>query len=463
MVMVTGYNEQMNPVTLDTETQQRLQEIAQSAPNTFKTRAKLILAYAEGMQTIQAALTAGLSRGRARYWKREFNRRGMDIFEAYFDPTDESYDAQQVLRESTVDDGNEIPNVDTDESNDQEKVKRKQKGKDKKEKKFVIPVLPLPEPVKSPGVVPDDTLAEAGRKIMLAQFAEMLHHEAGTRLGEDIEALHDMRVATRRLRAAFDIFGHAFQKKAVKSHLAGLRQIGRLLGAVRDLDVFMEKAEGYLESLPEDTQQGLDPLLLSWRSQRADTRARLLSHFDSPTYGEYISYFNYFAQTSGSGVQILKTGTLIPNRVCEVVPCLIYTRLAMVRAYSPIVNTATIPQLHALRIEFKRLRYALEFFVEVLGGEAKQVIDLIKKMQDHLGDLHDADVACQILNSFLDNWDRGQIGLQLSARQNPEPIVNYLAYRHAERHRLLVTFPEAWDQFDQSETYQKVASAISIL
>ena len=135
----------------------------------------------------------------------------------------------------------------------------------------------------------------------------------------------------------------------------------------------------------------------------------------------------------------------------------------MVRAYRPIVNTATIPQLHALRIEFKRLRYALEFFVEVLGGEAKQVIDLIKKMQDHLGELHDADVACQILNSFLDNWDRGQIGLQLSARQNPEPIVNYLAYRHAERHRLLVTFPEAWDQFDQSETYQKVASAISIL
>ena len=463
MAMVTGYNGGMNPVTLDKEIQQQLREITQSAPDTLLRRAKLILAYSEGMQTIQAALAAGLSRGRARYWKREFNRRGMEIFDAYGDMTEKSSGVPQVSRESKVDESNGIANVESEEFNDREKTKRKPKYKGKKEKKFVIPVLPLPEPLKSPGVLPDDPLAEAGRKIMLAQFAEMLCHEAGTRLGEDIEALHDMRVATRRLRAAFDIFGHAFQKKAVRSNMAGLRQIGRLLGAVRDLDVFMEKAEGYLESLPEDTRQGLDPLLLSWRSQRSDTRNRLLSHLDSPAYGEFITYYNYFVQTIGSGVQVHNTDTPTPNRVCEVVPCLIYNRMAMVRAYGPIVNTATIPQLHALRIEFKRLRYAFEFFVEVLGVEARQVIDMIKKLQDHLGDLHDADVACQILNSFLDNWDRGQSGLQLSARQNPEPIVNYLAYRHAERHRLLVTFPEAWACFDKPETTQKVASAISIL
>jgi CHAD domain-containing protein len=91
------------------------------------------------------------------------------------------------------------------------------------------------------------------------------------------------------------------------------------------------------------------------------------------------------------------------------------------------------------------------------------VIGVIKRLQDHLGDLHDADVACQILNNFLESWDSGQTGLQLSERQNPEPLVNYLAFQHAERHRLMVTFPEVWEQFEQPEIMRKVALAISVL
>ena len=82
---------------------------------------------------------------------------------------------------------------------------------------------PFPKPLDVIGIHPHDLLSEAGRKVMRYHFAEMLRHEAGTRLGEDIEALHDMRVATRRLRAAFEVFGSAFDKKALKPHLDGLR------------------------------------------------------------------------------------------------------------------------------------------------------------------------------------------------------------------------------------------------
>ena len=90
---------------------------------------------------------------------------------------------------------------------------------------------------------PADTLAEAGRKIFRFQFSQVLDHEAGTRLGEDIEELHDIRVATRRLRAAFEVFEGVFKPKALKNSPEGLRSTGRTLGQVRDLDVFMEKAQ----------------------------------------------------------------------------------------------------------------------------------------------------------------------------------------------------------------------------
>jgi CHAD domain-containing protein len=127
------------------------------------------------------------------------------------------------------------------------------------------------------------------------------------------------------------------------------------------------------------------------------------------------------------------------------------------------LESATIDQLHALRIEFKKLRYTLEFFSEVLGKETKDLINEIKKLQDHLGDLNDADVACTILREFLDNWETRQVHLPIMERENPEPVVAYLASKHAERYLLTTTFHEAWQGFDQPETRSKLASAVSVL
>ncbi len=452
----------MTSIYLDPEERGRLEAIAQSTDTPLARRARLILAYADDMQTIDAAQAAGISRGRARYWKREFNRRRLAIF------TSEDIQIVDSLETGTQERiQSEIVQPEPDNTLEEKTVVgnkgKKAKRKAKKDIDVNYPILPFPEPVDKPGILADDTVAEAGRKVFLAQFATMLWHEAGTRSGEDIESLHDMRVATRRMRAAFDVFTSAFRKKIILSHLSELRHLGRRLGTVRDLDVFNEKAACYLNLLPDDNRNGLDPLLSMWQTQLSEARSELVAYLDSRAYQEFKVNFNYFVQTHGYAVQRTTGDTPIPNRVYEVVPCIIYTRLAKVRAYSSVINSASIPQLHALRIEFKKLRYAMEYFSEVLSSEARQVIDLVKKLQDHLGDLHDSDVACQILNNFLENWDSGQAGLMLTERQNPEPLVNYLAYQYAERHRLLITFPDAWERFDQPEVRRNIAQAISNL
>jgi CHAD domain-containing protein len=413
------------------------------------------------MQTIDAAHAAGMSRGRARYWKREFNQRRMAIFSYAENHLEDRF-------ESSTQESDQSEIVQPEPENTSEEAVGGKKGKKarRKAKKDIganYPILPYPEPVDKPGILANDTFTEAGRKVFLAQFATILWHEAGTRSGEDIESLHDMRVATRRMRAAFDVFSAEFRKKIIKSYLSELRHLGRLLGKVRDLDVFNEKATHYLNSLPDDSRNGLDPLLAMWHAQLSEARSELVTYFDSRAYQEFKVIFNYFVQTQGYASQKAIGDTPTPNKVYEVVPCIIYTRLAKVRAYSPVINSASIPQLHALRIEFKKLRYAMEYFSEVLGSEARLVIDLVKKLQDHLGDLHDSDVACQILNNFLENWDSGQAGLMLTERQNPEPLVNYLAYQYAERHRLLVTFPDAWERFDQADVRRNISLAISVL
>ena len=322
---------------------------------------------------------------------------------------------------------------------------------------------PLPSPQKSAGLLPGDLLSEAGRKLMLFLFAEMLRHEAGTRLGEDIEALHDMRVATRRLRAAFEVFQGAFEPKALKPYLKGLRQTGRLLGQVRDLDVFMEKAQHYLASLPESERQGLDPLLEDWKSQRDRARAQMIEHLDGEDFQAFKWSFNQFLHTPGAGAREMDALPPQPAAVREIAPVLVYTRLSEVRAFDAALPNAPIELLHALRIQFKKLRYTVEFFREVLGEETRAVINDLKSIQDHLGDLNDADVATRMLKTFLEEWDGAQAGLPVSQRQNPEGIVNYLAARHAERYRLMVSFPEAWEYFNRPEFRRSLALAVSVL
>jgi CHAD domain-containing protein len=292
-------------------------------------------------------------------------------------------------------------------------------------------------------------MAEAGRKILRFHFAHMLNHEKGTRLGEDIEELHDMRVATRRMRAAFDVFSPFFKKKAVRNHLKGLRATGRALGRVRDMDVFIEKAQKYVETLPKAQRPGLEPLLTAWGQEQAREREKLLAHD--------------FTAPPDTGAWLDSKTDPQPDLVRHVVPVLIYTNLAAVRAYEAILPSATIEQLHALRIEFKKFRYTLEFFREVLGKQSREVIDDLKIIQDHLGNLNDANVACLMLREFIDNWEDRQVLLPLHDRQNPEPVLAYLAAKHAERHTLMITFPQVWAHFNRPELREKLALAVATL
>lgn len=432
------------PGLLLTEEQRAiLEEFHKAVSGLQQRRAHLILLYDDGLITFQAAEQAGFSRSQARFWKHQFQLDGLAIFPGLVTsspPSDASHqdNAQPAELPSETKQSQPDASLESD-------------------------ALPLPGLRKRPEILPTDSLAEAGRKTWLYQFSEMIRNEQATRLGEDIEGLHDMRVATRRMRSAFDVFAQAFKPKQLKKHLQGLRATGKRLGRVRDMDVLIEKLTAYADSLPEDQKPGLDPLLSAWGQERELGRQDLLTYLDSPEYSQFKTEFNHFVQTPGEGVKKLSTASPQPDNVYQVVPVLIYERLASVRAYDSLLPRASDTQLHALRIEFKKLRYAVEYFREVLGDEAASVIQDLKIMQDRLGDFHDAVVACELITGLLRDWEKSQLHRTLSERQNPEQIVNYLAHLHSERHRLLISMPEAWSYFIRPEFRSNLSRAVSIL
>ncbi len=322
--------------------------------------------------------------------------------------------------------------------------------------------LVVPELI-SPGLLPEDPMSEAGRKTLWFHFVRMLKHEPGTRIGDDIEELHDMRVATRRMRAAVRVFGDFFQPEAIRPFNKEIRRVTRALGPVRDLDVFEEKAARYLQILPQESRGGLDPLLETWQAGRGDAREEMLAFLDSDRYQRFKREFAVFLQTEGAGALPVPRDRPVPYQVRHVAPRLIYTRYETVRAYETVLEGAQIETLHALRIDCKYLRYTLEFLREVLGPDGDAVIKEVKAMQDHLGDLNDAEVAIELLNDFLSGWDAAQTHVPLSQRRSGVGIVTYLASRHAEKHRLLVTFPEAWAKLNRVQVRRWLALAVAAL
>jgi CHAD domain-containing protein len=289
---------------------------------------------------------------------------------------------------------------------------------------------------KTPGVLADDHVAEAGRKVLRFHLARMINREAGTRDGTDPEDLHAMRVATRRQRAAWRVFGGAFRAGRTKSHRSRLRDVASRLGAVRDLDVLIEAADAYRADLPVAEQRALEPLVAAWRTHRDDARVLLVRELDSDGYRRWLDDYAEFVRHEGTAV--VATGPTEPHRVRDTAASRIHAAYEQVRAYEPVLRWADVETLHELRIAGKWLRYSLEFVREALGPDADGLIARVTALQDHLGLMHDADVSAHLARDFLVEHAGSLSDVESGA------IAHYLVNREREVTRLQRTVGRTW-------------------
>ena len=311
-----------------------------------------------------------------------------------------------------------------------------------------------------PPLDPTEPMSEAGRKVLFIHFSRMLANEQGTREGTDIEALHDMRVATRRMRAAFQLFAPYFEQAAIRQFGRDLRKAGRTLGAVRDLDVLLDKARDFQATATPSIAGSMELLLTHWSTLREVARRNMLEYLDGKNYRTFVTQFREFLTTPGAGA--LQSDALFPAReqVRHVVPSLIMQRYESARAYEAVLPGAPLPVYHQLRIDCKRLRYVMEFFRELLGDDSRDLIKEITAMQDLLGSLQDARIAEGLIGEFLD--------AQRKKKSHPEqPDYNgveaYLMSQQTAQQELLNQFPAPWEALVSVAFRQRLGEAIAVL
>jgi CHAD domain-containing protein len=245
----------------------------------------------------------------------------------------------------------------------------------------------------------DDPWSEAGRRVLGFHLARMLARVPGVVAGEDAEEVHAMRVAARRMRAAWRVFGDGFERGEVRRYRTELRDIGASLGAVRDLDVLIGILVGYGEQRSDRQRGDLEPLLAVWRREREARRVELVTVIGSERFAAFIHDYQAFAGTPGHAALVLPPHT--PGLVRNRMPATIWGAYQDVWAFDVGLQAADLATLHRLRIAAKWLRYTLEFVREPLEPEATALIRPVVALQDHLGDQHDQHVAAELAREFV--------------------------------------------------------------
>jgi CHAD domain-containing protein len=290
------------------------------------------------------------------------------------------------------------------------------------------------------GLRTDTPLRDAARRVLAIRL-ETVRDYLGLALrkaDEDSEYLHQLRVGTRRAAAALEIFAACLPDKLHKSAWKHLRRLRRAAGAARDWDVFLAALRAARRRNPAARRAGLDFLVGFALANRTAAQAYLEEA--SPDYP--FGFERLLAEIS-AGVNKPPVG---PRTLLELAfPLFSNLLVDLDKAVAGDLDDYT--QLHQVRIVGKRLRYAMEVFVDCFTAAFREKLyPAVEEMQEILGRANDSHVAAQRLSTLSDklqvlrpaDWKRFRPGIQ--------GLLHFHEKRLPEERRRFLTWWSRWQK-----------------
>lgn len=278
----------------------------------------------------------------------------------------------------------------------------------------------------------------------------------------NIEDIHDLRVASRRVRTSLGIFADSLPAKKTKIWMRDIKAITKAYGQVRDLDVQIDLLNQIYKSIDDRSiQSGLRRIRLRLRQKRQvkenTTQKISRSLLENTSLLEMEAWaravLEIEAETYQAHGPLFQLGyEHVQNRLDEFLFFEVF-----------IFDPTRIEELHQMRIAAKRLRYALEVFSNLYGGKSDFALDVARQTQQYLGEIHDADVWINYIPAFMDK--ELQRVIKFYGYKSPfnrlKPGIDYLLdNRRKERSRLYDEFLESWKNWKMKETWLNLRKVI---
>ncbi len=302
-----------------------------------------------------------------------------------------------------------------------------------------------------------------GASVLRKHLNALREEVDGVRRADDIEAIHRMRVASRRLRAALPLFADCFRKKQVKTWLREIKGITSALGAARDTDVQLDLLQKVAaDAGPGRLQPGLRRLTLRIRQSRQSLQAPIITALDR------LDQATFYAQMDDALVECqpeLYVGMPFSHHLFERSAAAVQKRLKEFLSYEPYIpRPECIAELHAMRIAAKGLRYTLETLAPIYPGELQPFIQAVKTSQELLGDIHDCDVWLSFLPQFID--EERQRTVNYYGHANPfRPLMPGLAFfqsnRQQERTKKYEEFKRRWEKWKADDLWNQLSQTVA--
>ena len=302
-----------------------------------------------------------------------------------------------------------------------------------------------PERARELSIVPEMTAGEAFRAIARSCLRQVVANEPATCNGR-AEALHQMRIGLRRLRAAIAIFAGAIRDEELDKIKGELRWITQQLGPARDLDVF---AADVLVPLKErhPMDQAIGAAQAEFAAKRAAAYATAIGAIQSARFRAAILDLAEWIET-GDWSSAAGTASTRDLPVAEHAKAELAKLRKRIKRQGAEIRQLSVPNRHRLRIRAKRLRYATEFFAAAFPGAARaqrrtESLGALKDLQDELGALNDLAMHRDLIAEHI-----GEGGAEDAAGR-------HLAPREERAEKLLLAAERAYARFAGTKAFWK--------
>jgi CHAD domain-containing protein len=258
----------------------------------------------------------------------------------------------------------------------------------------------------------EGSAAVGHRLVLCTRLEEVCHFRAAALDWSDPIGVHDMRVATRRLRSAVRDFKPYLRQRKLADCTADLKRLAETLGQVRDQDVGINALEELQSEAQTDATAGIGLLINERRAAREAARAALIDALNEEKLNAFRAAFaeaiERATEARGSSEQGKNKRVAAADlNFSQAQREIILVRLQELRGLSACLSRPfKVKPLHRMRIAAKRLRYAIEMLAACRGHELAALAKEVSDLQTALGELHDCDVWLESCGRMLRDFER---------------------------------------------------------